>query len=337
MDETMDIRREAEDSLNQSIESFFGELLQPKSTEAPEMGEADATTFVRNLVDQTLLASAPSAPETTTETQAEAEDTASAEDTLESLITRWLLADEETEESTGEATEEPATLEAEASEESEETEAPAKTHKKAKTEAPQKAVARDDDEEEEESDDEETYDEDEEDDDWLSQLFKKEPSKSKASKEKTKEAKVATSTDEIAELKKQVETLTQLAQFVTAAVQLEQWVDSTAKEALKVQEELARYGIQLSDDEIISAMQKAAEKALTDPKAFQKTIRPVVVKKIATLTGKMRQLPVQPQAAQVNTPFWSPSMPQSQPTHRDILNSFEDIVRSTLEEIKARG
>lgn len=314
-----DIRKDAEQQLSDSFEAFISEFINTSA----ESETAETTTPT-------------SETEVTTPTQT-ADETDSAVDELLSL----LLIDETTNQETAQET-----TESEETQDSEETDQQDTDNAEDHAE-----TVVDDDRDEETEHDDDVFDEEsdeENDDDWLSSLLgksrEKEETKAKDSDSSNKRTSKSSTKNthrsshentELEELRKQVESLTQLSQFLLASVQLERWIEETAKSAIQMQEKLAQYGIQLTEDEISQAMLRASSRALQDTHAFVKEIRPIVAKKMAQQITRNRKIPSQPQEATITRrePFFS-NQPQ------DILererHSFEEFVLETLEEIKRK-
>ncbi|MEM1953443.1 MAG: hypothetical protein QW299_08975 [Candidatus Caldarchaeum sp.] len=303
-----DIRKDAEQQLASSLDEFISEFVLPSIQMENETEIAPTTTESESVE---VIA------ENTNET-----------DTAVDEILSLLLVDDRTNEQevASDANEKEEVQEVEVTDGDEETEVTVE-----ETEDEENIEA----ESEVESDDE---------DDWLSSLLGKtkaeEKAEEKAEKKSTKEPtksvpKAKPENPELQELKKQVESLTQLSQFLLASVQLEQWIEETAKSALQMQEKLAQYGIQLTEDEISQAMLRASSRALQDSQAFTKEIRPIVAKKMAQQVTRNRRIPSQPQeAALARRESFTSNQPQ------DILqkerHSFEEFVLETLDEIKRR-
>lgn len=204
----------------------------------------------------------------------------------------------------------------------------------------------DEPEESEESDsDDDESDAEDDDEDWLNRLFGRETEERSttetAKKSKSVSKKQTVSVDEqtakqIESLRQQVESLTQFAQMVMASVQLENWVNQTAKIALEKQEELAKYGIQLSEDEIMQAMLRASTRALQDPKAFEKEIRPTVLKKMAQTMSQMKRIPTQPQSTSGTRSGMNAAPESFRSALEQSENSFEQYLLESLEEIRRK-
>lgn len=306
-----DIRKDAEQQLNNSLDEFINEFVMPNIEIEPEPESIPTAT----------------ATETTTENTDENDP---AIDEILSLLlidnnseNQEAIIDEENEKEEVQTQEVETTETAEIDEETEVV-----------------TVEDDRDEDLEESDEDEN--------DWLETLLgttkaeekvekkSNETAKKQSIKDSTKSISKATPENrELEELKKQVEALTQLSQFLLASVQLENWIEETAKSALQMQEKLAQYGIQLTEDEISQAMLRASSRALQDAHAFAKEIRPIVAKKMAQQVTRNRRIPSQPQEAAFAR---RESLLSNQP--QDILqrerHSFEEFVLETLEEIKRK-
>lgn len=306
-----DIRKDAEQQLNNSLDEFINEFVMPNIEIEPEPESIPTAT----------------ATETTTENTDENDP---AIDEILSLLlidnnseNQEAIIDEENEKEEVQTQEVETTETAEIDEETEVV-----------------TVEDDRDEDLEESDEDEN--------DWLETLLgttkaeekvekkSNETAKKQSIKDSTKSVSKATPENrELEELKKQVEALTQLSQFLLASVQLENWIEETAKSALQMQEKLAQYGIQLTEDEISQAMLRASSRALQDAHAFAKEIRPIVAKKMAQQVTRNRRIPSQPQEAVFAR---RESLLSNQP--QDILqrerHSFEEFVLETLEEIKRK-
>lgn len=310
-----DIRKDAEQQLSNSLDEFISEFVMPNIEVEPE------------------VESTPTANATETETvESVTENTEETDPAIDEILS-LLLIDETTDnqEATNDADEKEEVQE----EVEEETTANETTE----------VVVTEDDEETDEDADEET---DDEGDDWLESLLGKSKAEEKPAKksaesvtkkstqEKAKSVPRTTTVDpELEELRKQVESLTQLSQFLLASVQLEKWVEETAKSAIQMQEKLAQYGIQLTEDEISQAMLRASSRALQDSQAFTKEIRPIVAKKMAQQVTRNRRIPSQPQEAAIARRE-SPLSNQPQDILQRERHSFEEFVLETLDEIKRR-
>lgn len=309
-----DIRKDAEQQLNNSLDEFISEFVMPNIDIEPEPENAPSAT----------------ATETTIEN---ADENDPAIDEILSLLLIDNISDnqevayEEDEKEEVQAQEIETTETAESDEESDE-------------ETEVVAVEDDQDEDLEESDEDEN--------DWLETLLGTTKAQEKAEKKSNETAKKQTAKDstksvskttsenrELEELRKQVESLTQLSQFLLASVQLEKWIEETAKSALQMQEKLAQYGIQLTEDEISQAMLRASSRALQDTHAFAKEIRPIVAKKMAQQVTRNRRIPSQPQEAAFARRE-SPLSNQPQDILQRERHSFEEFVLETLDEIKRK-
>lgn len=202
-----------------------------------------------------------------------------------------------------------------------------------------KVKATEDEDQESDGDDEdiETEDEEDEEDDWLTRLLRGDDEDTDDQEENEKSSKTISKNTQTKKTQKKSETnlediqkeLEQIKQFVPLfqlfqqAMQLQFTIQDFVRRGVEVQENLAKYGIQITDEELADVVHQAIKKLPENPKSLEIELKTLAAKKKAQSLNARKRIPTYPQ-----NPM---STRNTNPENRPL--SFKEVLQEVMEEM----